>query len=255
MKNIFTLITICFVSIAFSQKTINASDIMKDIKEGKSVNISNATINGVLDFTFMDEALPKLPKNKSWWNVSKTNTVKKQIASKISFTNCDFKGNVLAYIPHKETGYTFIANFENSIVFKNCTFQKKAMFKYSDFNKETNFSGSKFLDDTTFKYANFKKESLFRNTLFENLASFKYANFKGATDFSHTRFKETADFKYSSFKKGLSFNGTTFEEDLNLKYSKISGEFNITNMKVEYELNTKYTKINGKSYAKFVLNK
>ena len=112
MKNKITVFALLFLASTFSfaQKNIEASDIMKDIKEGKNISYQNVTIVGTLDFTFMDEALEKLPSKRknSWWGNS-TNEIKNYIEVKISFTNCTFKDDVLAYIPHEDTGYTFNA--------------------------------------------------------------------------------------------------------------------------------------------------
>ncbi|MGB1041763.1 MAG: pentapeptide repeat-containing protein [Tenacibaculum sp.] len=253
MKNIITIIAfVCSLSIA-AQKTIQASDIINDVKNGKKVEISNATINGVLDFTFMEEALPKLPKRKSWWNNGGSNTIEKQITNKISFTNCTFNDDVLAYIPHEKSGYTFIANFEDEVIFKSCIFEQKAMFKYSDFERNTDFSNTKFNNDSTFKYAKFDRAISFENTYFDEPATFKYADFKQFVSFEDSVFNESAIFKYTEFNDGVSFRNVKFEEDLNIKYTKVSGKFDISNMDVAYDIDSKYTKINGKSFSKYLL--
>jgi hypothetical protein len=253
MKYITTFLALFVATISYSQKTVYASDILKDIKNGKKVSISNATVKGILDFTYMEEALPSLPKRSKWWNNGGSNTVEKDISSSISFLNCTFKDDVLAYIPHEESGYTFIANFEDTVVFKNCTFERKAMFKYSDFDENTDFSGTKFLEDSTFKYAEFSRNISFENTFFEEPATFKYAEFRKFVSYANSIFKESATFKYTKFKNGVSFNNVKFEEDLNLKYTKVDGEFDIKNMDVGYDIDSKYTKINGKSFSKYVL--
>ncbi|WGH76639.1 pentapeptide repeat-containing protein [Tenacibaculum tangerinum] len=256
MKNIVTIITLFFCfSAAVAQKTVNAADIMRDVKNGKAVEISNATIEGVLDFTFMNEALPKLPKRKGWWNNGGSNTIEKQITDKISFVNCVFIDDVLAYIPDEKSGYTFIANFEDIVVFTECTFEQKAMFKYSDFERNTDFSTSKFKGDSTFKYAEFDRDITFKNTLFEEPATFKYAKFNRFVSFQNSVFNESAIFKYTEFKDGVSFRNVKFEEDLNIKYTKVSGEFDITGMEVAFDIDSKYTKINGKSFNKYLLKR
>lgn len=259
MKNKITFLTLSLFlisSMTFAQKTINASKIMKDIKSGKSIAIKNAKIVGVLDFTYMDEAIEKLPNKKksSWWNGSNDNTVKKIIDVNISFSNCVFKDDVLAYIPDEDSGYTFIANFEDNAIFKNCKFERKAMFKYSHFDRDSDFSGSSFDDDSTFKYAKFDQNISFANTVFVEVATFKYAKFRQNVSFSKAIFKDSATFKYTQFNDGVSFNGTNFEEDLNIKYMKVSGDFNISNMKVAYDIDSKYTKINGKSFSKYLID-
>ncbi len=253
MKNIITISTFLLCLTSFAQKTVDASDIIRDVKNGKTINISNATINGVLDFTFMDEALPKLPKRKRWWNNGGSNTIEKQITNKISFVNCTFNDNVLAYIPHEKSGYTFIANFEDEVTFKKCVFKQKAMFKYSQFERNTNFSDTKFNNDSTFKYAKFNKDITFENTFFDEPSTFKYAKFRQYVSFENSVFNESAIFKYSQFNDGVSFRNVKFEEDLNIKYTKVSGKFDITNMEVAYDIDSKYTKINGKSFSKYLL--
>ena len=254
MKNTITFIALLFCIATFAQKSINASSIINDVKEGKNVKISNATINGVLDFTFLNQALPKLPKRKKWWNAGGSNTIEKQITSKISFTNCTFNDDVLAYIPHEKSGYTFIANFESEVIFKECVFDNKAMFKYSDFEQNTDFSKTKFNDDSTFKYAKFKEDISFKNTYFAQTATFKYAKFNEHVSFLNAIFDDSAIFKYTEFRDGVSFENVNFNQDLNIKYTKVSGNFNINNMNVKYDIDAKYTKINGYSFNKYLLN-
>ncbi|MDY0779248.1 pentapeptide repeat-containing protein [Tenacibaculum sp. IB213877] len=254
MKKIITTLAFCIlVATSFAQKSVNASDLLRDIKAGKDVVINNAVIDGILDLTYMDEALPKLPKRKKWWNNGGSNTVEKQITGKVVFTNCTFNDDVLAYIPDESSGYTFVANFEDEVAFKDCTFERKAMFKYSHFERDADFSGTKFQDDNTFKYAKFEKNSSFKNTFFDEPATFKYAEFSHFVSFASSIFKDTAIFKYTEFKDGVSFNNTKFEEDLNIKYTKVRGEFDITNMEVAYDIDSKYTEINGKSFSNYLL--
>jgi len=263
MKTKISIITITFLlisSFSFAQKTIKASDILKDIKAGKSIAINNATITGVLDFTFMDKALENLSKTKknSWFNWGKSsssNEIKKIIQTKISFINCTFKNDVLAYIPDEDSDYTFTASFKDLVIFKDCKFEQKAMFKYSLFEKEVDFSGSYFYEDTTFKYAKFDKNARFYNTNFDETTTFKYAKFNKYVSFSNAKFNDSAIFKYTNFLNGVSFKNTNFKEDLNIKYMKVSGDFDISNMKVAYEIDAKYTKINGNSFSKYLIDK
>ena len=256
MKKTITLILcLCLTTVAIAQKTINAEDIMADIKEGKNISYSNVTIDGDLDFTLMDDAMKKLPKKRknNWWNGNSTNEVDYTITVDISFTNCVFKNDVLAYIPDEDSGYTFTADFNENAIFKNCKFEGKAMFKYSSFEKDSDFSGAIFEDDTTFKYAKFFRNSDFSNTQYAEAATFKYSEFKRNVSFANSVFEDSAVFKYTKFKDGVSFKNVSFEEDLNIKYMKVSGDFNITGMKVAYDIDSKYTKINGKGFSKYLL--
>ena len=262
MKNKTTLVSICLlvsVIVSFAQQKVAASDIMQDIRDGKKVSHKNTTIVGTLDFTFLEEAIEKLPKTKknSWFNWisnNSSNVINKNIETRISFVNCTFKGNVLAYIPDEDSGYTFTASFDEEVLFKDCTFERKAMFKYSKFEKNTDFSGSKFEEDSTFKYAKFDRDGNFYNTAFNEVSTFKYARFKNHVNFSNSTFKDTAIFKYTKFLEGVSFKNTNFEEDLDIKYANVSGDFDISGMKVAYDIDSKYTKINGKTFNKDLID-
>lgn len=259
MKKIITLFSIFLVTFSINaQKTIDALKILKDIKAGKNINIKNAVINGVLDFTYIEEAKKEIPlKKKTWWNGSSTytNEIKKIIEVPVVFEDCIFNDNVLAYIPDEKSGYTFTASFDKKVVFKNCLFKEKAMFKYSDFEEEVNFYGAIFKEGTTFKYAKFNNNVNFEKVKFDESATFKYSEFKRYANFKGATFKDSATFKYTKFLNGVSLKNTCFEEDLIIKYTEIKGSFDITNMKVAFEIDDKYTKINGKSFSEYILEK
>jgi len=170
-KNITTYVFLfCALFMAtglVAQKTIDAKEILSAIKNGKDVSYENVTITGTLDLTFMDEKAPELPKKRKWYKNNGSNSIEEQIEGKISFVNCVFSDNVLAYIHDEDSEYTFIANFEDDVAFTNCTFKGNALFKYSDFERDADFSGSKFEENTTFKYAKFDKNVSFANTTFD----------------------------------------------------------------------------------------
>ncbi len=233
-QTVLSLILFAFLlsTNVFAQQTVSASDIMRDIKMGKSVSYDNVTITGTLDMTYMNEKLPDLPKKRSWWKNEGSNSVEQQIESSISFTNCVFEDNVYAYFHDEDSGYTFIANFENDVKFANCTFNGEALFKYSDFERNADFKDSKFGSRTTFKYAKFNNNVSFANSTFD----------------------EDAIFKYTQFRDGVSFNNAKFQDDLDIKYTKVSGDFDIKNMTVLDNIDSKYTKINGKGFSKYLLD-
>lgn len=217
---------------AFAQNTVKASDIMQDIKDGKSISYENVTIEGTLDFTYMDEKTPDLPERSKWWNNGGSNTVEESIGVAISFVNCTFENDVLAYIHVERSGYTFTADFDKDVVFKNCEFSRDAMFKYSDFDRVANFEGTKFQRESTFKYAEFDEKA----------------------NFSNTNFDDDATFKYTEFDEGVSFRNAVFEESLNIKYMNARGDFDIDGMKVRDDIDAKYTKVNGRSFNAYLLD-
>jgi hypothetical protein len=237
LNNAFQWTSLMFILLigvpSLAQQTVKASDIISAIKKGKDITYKDVTITGVLDLTFMNEKLPDLPKKRKWWKNGGSNTVKESIDSKISFVNCTFKDDVLAYIHDEDSGYTFIANFEDDVIFKNCRFKGDAMFKYSGFEGIADFSNATFEKSTTFKYADFDTKANFANTVFE----------------------EDAIFKYTEFKDGVSFNNARFKENLNIKYTQVNGDFDIKGMRVARDIDSKYTDINGKGLSNYLINK
>ncbi len=228
MRTPLFLMTLCGVLLtSFGQTTVSASKIMNDIKDGQAISYDNATITGTLDFTYRNAKEDDLGRHK-WYHG--TNTVNEDIEVPISFVNCKFEDDVLAYIHVERSGYTFTADFERQVKFKDCTFNGDAMFKYSEFDRNVDFSGSKFNRKSTFKYAEFDDQA----------------------DFSKTYFEDDAIFKYAEFDEGVSFNSAEFMESLDIKYLEVRGLFDIDRMEVRDDIDAKYTEINGKSFAKYL---
>jgi hypothetical protein len=249
------IVGFCSLQNVNAQQKINASDIMKDLKSGKTIAHKDAIIVGVLDFTFMDDKMPNLDKKYKWWGGSDSNAITEVIESKISFVNCTFDSDVIAYFHDDRTEYTFEADFERSVQFENCTFRENSMFKYSNFESYVSFKGSDFQEETTFKYAEFEDDVDFSNTIFDEEATFKYSKFSHKADFANATFDKDASFKYSNFREGVTFNNTKFNRSLDLKYTKVTGEFDIDKMKVRDDIDSKYTSINGDGLTRYMLNK
>lgn len=214
---------------AKAQQTVSASEIMEAVKKGEDVNYSNVTVTGVLDFTFMEEKEGDLPRRRSWWRGGGDNTVNEDIESRISFTNVTFQDHVIAYYHDKRTEYTFTADFEKEVTFKNCDFQRDAMFKYSTFERGASFSGAQFNGESTFKYAEFEEEG----------------------DFSNAFFDDDAIFKYTKFRSGASFNAAKFDRSLDMKYTKVRGDFDMKDMVVRWDMDTKYAEVNGRNLDRY----
>lgn len=225
-------LSLCAVVAQGQSKTVQASEIMDALKKGKEINYQNVTVEGVLDFTDMDQKMPDLPTKRRWWKNGGDNTVNQVIESKITFENVTFSDDVLAYFHDDRSEYTFTADFENDVTFKNCKFKRNAMFKYSEFERHVNFEGSEFSDDTTFKYAQFEEK----------------------VSFASTKFDEDAIFKYTKFREGVSFEDARFERSLDMKYTKVRGDFDTKGLYVRWDIDTKYTDINGRGFSKHMLD-
>ncbi len=233
MKTTGMALLLClFIGQLNAQSVVQATDIMEALKRGEDVSYTNATIQGKLDFTLMDEKMRDLPVKRRWWKDGGDNTVNEIVESKISFVNCTFEDDVIAYYHDERSEYTFTADFERDVKFEQCNFKGDAMFKYSNFEGDAIFAGSTFDDETTFKYAEF-----------EYIA-----------DFSKTLFDEDAIFKYTKFRDGASFNAAKFERSLDMKYTKVRGDFDVKDMEVRWDIITKYAEVNGRSFSRYLLD-
>ncbi|PTB96955.1 hypothetical protein C9994_05100 [Marivirga lumbricoides] len=240
------------VTVSVNAQSIDAKEIIKKAKAGKDITYQNATIKGVLDFTPYEEKKDDLP-GRSWFSTS-SNTIKNEISGKITFINCTFEDDVLAYLHDDDTEYTFVSNFEEDVIFKNCAFKEGVAFKYSTFSGIVDFSGSEIKEEANFKYAEFEKEADFAKLNFKELANFKYAEFEEMVTFSGSTFNSEANFKYTEIDNGVNFSNTIFEDFLNLKYTKLNGAVNLKNFQINGDMDTKYTEVNGKSFTSYLVN-
>lgn len=224
-------LTLLFIGVnTFAQQSIKASDILKDIDNGKDVSLKNVTIEGYLDFTDLRN---RKHTESSFDLFGKGNdTYESSVEGAITFINCTFSDDVIAYYHEERDNDTFIAHFEEAVVFQNCTFKRKSEFKYSEFEGTVDFSG----------------------TLFNREANFKYAEFSEAPNFTKVNFRDDADFKYAEFPRGASFEWATFMQLANFKYTKFRTPLNIKGVTFKGEEDFKYTKVDGQSFTSYLLN-
>jgi uncharacterized protein YjbI with pentapeptide repeats len=218
MKRILTIFCLFVAASTFAQTRIKASDIIKQITERRPVEYSNAEIEGDLDLTNLEN---RAERSSGRWFGNDHQMYESEIEVPVSFTNCTFLGNVLAYYNFKNE--TFVAHFEKDAVFKNCIFKKDSEFKYSEFNGVANFSGCTFEEVANFKYAEFSSGPIFSNAKFEDDADFKYTEFPAETAFDHATFRGLANFKYAKFRSPLKMEGAAFKGDEDFKYTRIDG--------------------------------
>ena len=225
MKYVLTLSAIVFgLTVASAQSKIQASEIIRQINEGRDVTYSNIEIEGVLDLTDLKNRMEERPTNR-WLNgyYDDTDTYFSTVEVSLTFNNCTFLGDVLAYYHLERREETYIAHFEKDVLFKNCNFRYSSEFKYSEFEGVANFSGSTFNRTANFKYAEFSSGPLFANVRFEEGADFKYTEFPRETSFQKAIFNGLANFKYSKFSSPLNIESISFRGSEDFKYTKIDG--------------------------------
>lgn len=235
------------VSFAHAQSSLNAKDIFQKIDRKQEVNVQDAVIRGTLDFTEL--ANQQRVRNSKLGNEE----YKSQVEVPLTFRNCTFKGDIIAYKTLDQDGKSrsnwlgndqvlYTADFKEKVIFENCTFEGKTEFKYSDFAEIAVFNDGKFRYEANFKYADFHEDARFEGSDFGRNANFKYAEFRSAALFTEARIDDYADFKYAEFRNGASFLKTKFRGSADFKYAEFSREGNFTNADFSDRPDFKYTK-------------
>lgn len=224
---IITLI-ICGLT-TYAQETIKAQEIIRKINNGENVMYKNVIVEGYLDFT--DLRNRKHTESSFDFFGKGNDTYESSVEGSITFINCTFGDDVIAYYHVDKDNDTFIAHFEEDVIFENCTFKRKSEFKYSEFEERADFKGS----------------------VFNREANFKYAEFSDAPDFSGASFRDDANFKYAEFPQGASFQSATFMQLANFKYTKFRTPLNLKNIQFRGEEDFKYTKVDGQSFTSYLL--
>jgi hypothetical protein len=244
------LVLLMLPLLTMAQSKVDATEIIAKINRGEAVNYKNAEITGNLDMTKLKNM--KLKNEKGGDNDSKEYI--STVTAPITFENCTFKGDVLAYFNPdsgidiaKQKNEVYNTNFEKEVRFEKCTFEEAAAFKYSEFEQNVSFAGSQFDEEALFKYSEFEKAADFSKADFRELANFKYVTFPVAPDFKGATFNDDADFKYAKFEKGVNLQQATFNDLANFKYTRFSAPANLKGTKFNGSTDFKYTKLGNRS--------
>lgn len=273
---IATLLLLPTWSLAKSQ--VKASTIIDQINAGKAVQYKNAEIVGNLDFTSIkDVTVDEKSKAGRLFSKGSTLVYLYHVRSPLSFTDCVFTGDVLAYVHDDDENETHNAIFYEDVDFQGCNFQGKsafkyvkfktnanfknteyndeALFKYTKFSTDTDFSNCRFNEEANFKYTKFSTDVSFANSHFSREANFKYTKFPEAVNFDKATFQRLANFKYTRFPEGVSFKDAQFMGNADFKYTKFSEPVNFDGVTFDDDVDFKYTKIDGKSFTTYLVKK
>jgi hypothetical protein len=277
-KVLFIAILLLLPTWSFAKSQVKASTIIDQINAGKAVQYKNAQIVGNLDFTSIkDVTVDEKSKTNRFFSKGSTLVYLYHVRSPLSFIDCVFTGDVLAYIHDDDENETHNAIFYDDVDFQGCNFQGKsafkyvkfktkanfkntqyndeALFKYAKFSTDISFSDSRFKDEANFKYTKFLADVSFSNSHFSKEANFKYTKFPEDVNFDKVTFQRLANFKYAKFPEGVSFKDAQFMGDADFKYTKFSTPVNFDGVVFEDDVNFKYTKIDGKSFTKYLVEK
>lgn len=249
-----------------AQKTVKAEDILRDINAGKAVKYSNVTIKGDLLLADLDNLESDISSRRSsrdsyrgfgrrWFGRVSTRTYWSHVNAPISFKNCVFEGNVIAYMHDDFENATFNVVFHDDVSFEGCEFKNESAFKYVKFRKKANFNGVKFSEEALFKYTDFSSDANFAKAEFNDDATFKYASIPGDANFQDTKFRRDANFKYTKFPRLANFKNAVFRRTANFKYAKFSKRVNFDNADFQDDANFKYTEVDGRSFTAYLLTR
>ena len=241
------------VTLSIAQSRISAETIINQINEGQPVEYNNVEIEGVLDLTNLKNR--RLEESSGgWFGFGNSNdTYASEVEVRLSFTDCLFRDDVLAYYHDEDEKDTFVAHFNEDVTFRGCTFARASEFKYSEFSEAAHFQGSLFKREANFKYAEFSEAPVFAQSVFQQDANFKYAEFPQNTSFASVVFEREANFKYAEFPEGTTFEQAVFNSLANFKYSKFETPLNIDNVSFNGSEDFKYTEVDGEEFTTFLL--
>lgn len=238
--------------LSWAQTSVNASEIIAKINRGEAVTYKDVVVVGNLDLTKLQNMKLKNEDKSKYDSKEYISTV----TAPLTFVNCTFKGDVLAYYnPNnginigKSVSEVYNTNFEQEVRFDGCIFEEASAFKYSEFKGGASFIGSRFEEEALFKYSKFRKSVNFSSANFKEDANFKYVKFPVKVSFSGATFGEEANFKYAQFQEGVNFQKTVFNGTANFKYAKISDSFDIKGARFRGGDDFKYTKLNNKQVS------
>jgi hypothetical protein len=164
-----------------------------------------------------------------------------EVAIDLSFVNCVFTDDVLAFVWDKTSETSYCTDFLKNVIFENCIFKKRSSFKYSTFKENACFLSGRFSQEANFKYASFYQAAIFSDCIFYDSSNFKYSVFFDFADFQDCLFKEDADYKYTKFYKGVSFVKARFIEFADFKYASGSGKILSDRVVFEKGIDTKHS--------------
>lgn len=214
-------------------KELNASDIIKKIKQGKPVQLINCMIWDDLDFTLCGDP-----------RVTSGIAVEVDVETPIYFHHCLFMGKVLGKSKYQDK-FSCSTNFRRSVTFSNCEFRDEVDFTKVVVCDNIDFSKSIFGEDAKFdlleirggmnRFYEIKAEKgfSFASSYCSGNLSFMDAEFKGEANFhklicaelmmNNVSVEGDAIFSNMTIRGSGQFNHTRFGHDFDMSYSKFLG--------------------------------
>jgi len=168
----FLLIILFAITSCFGGTTVKADDIIKRLEKGEPVEMKDAVVEGVLDFSSVGKLSPVGPA-----------MLEARVKANFFCLRCVFKEKVLAQKNNVRT------RFDGNVVFLESEFQKDVDFTNSIIYGTVNFTKSVFKENATFfQMAVWSKDSYFSDITANKKISFDASSFQGNLSFFGSKF-------------------------------------------------------------------
>ncbi len=255
-KYIPFFIVFLLISVTLSAQTrVKAKAILEKINKGETVKYENVEITGDLDFTSIRDVTPDESGRRGRRGRNSTKTLWYHVRVPLTFVECVFKGDVVAYYHDDWDKETHNAIFYENIDFSGCEFQGAAAFKYVKFRKGAGFENTTYQEEALFKYTKFATPVRFTNAFFHDNANFKYTKFPEDARFDGARFRREANFKYTEFRGNASFQNAEFRRNAIFKYTGFKESVNFDGVDFVGDADFRYTKVDGEPFTTYLLNR
>ncbi len=227
LKTFFTFTFLFFISFHVGScslnvhekddKEIDASVILKTIDKGENIIYLDKRISGELDFTKVNDK-----------NLETAGGLRAFVNSSITFINCTFDGDVLAYntMNQDKLELFIVTSFSRNVSFIKCNFNGKVNFRDAEIHGAANFSQSIFYKIAHFEGTGFyNKNNYFTEAVFKDQARFQRVHFTSDVQFFKTEFSNKTFFQQAHFGGNVQFSVTKHNDLLNFSDCRILGDF------------------------------
>lgn len=192
---------------------VKVSSLERSITKGKDIYLSGAIIEGKLDFTKLTD-----------YYVEGPHTKRGMISSSITFINCSFSDNILAYKREGKTDHRI--SFIKNLTFINCEFNADVILKEIVVNGLANFSKSTFEGIVDIEGADFRSiDNYFAECIFNGKFKAQRTRFNGNVNFLKSEFFALASFQHATFNGDVQFGACVFYDHLDLSLIKATDNY------------------------------
>jgi uncharacterized protein YjbI with pentapeptide repeats len=217
-------------SSAFS--TVQAGEVLSQIKDGKPLSYDGVTIVGDLDLSSLKD-----PRVESSFELVNS-TINKATFDGITFEKeVILWGTTIRNASFNKTEFSAQADLSNTsfdhasfmgaafslpVTFDGAKFRDNISFVDSQFHKDASFNEARFMGEADFNYTVFGYYTYFSGAHFSNNAEFSDVKFQGPLDFSSANISGVANFFESQFN-AASFSNSTFGGPARFGLTRFSG--------------------------------